>query len=222
MSAQQENNINSTADEPSRERSLWRRTADKFMTGKGIFTFLRSSVSSQIASWIDMGVCFVFYAWVFMPLGKDPMRSFLATAIGLVIGGVVNCCINYKFTFRAEHCSVKAVAVKYFLIWGGSFVLNLGGTTCLNHLLVNIPWLEHIGIKPDGIFAFSRLSVSLIVSLAWNFLLQKNFVYVPTRFDRYAIRIVDSITFRKKRAADTGATSTQQQKLPVQDDKEQL
>ena len=45
---------------------LGRRVARKFMTGKGIFTFLRSSVSSQIASWIDMGTCFVFYAWVFV------------------------------------------------------------------------------------------------------------------------------------------------------------
>lgn len=175
-----------------------RRFADKFMTGKGIFTFLRSSVSSQIASWIDMGVCFVFYAWVFMPMGKDPMRSFLATAIGLIVGGIVNCCINYKFTFRAGNCSVKAVAVKYLLIWGGSFLLNIGGTTTLNHLLQKIAWLGEIGVRPDGIFAFSRLFISLVVSLAWNFLLQKNFVYIPTRFDPYAIRFVDWITFRHK------------------------
>lgn len=114
-----------------------------------------------------------------------------------MIGGIVNCCINYRFTFRAEHCAVKAVAVKYFLIWGGSFVLNLGGTTLLDHLLQSITWLQSIGFKPDGIFAAARLSVSLIVSLAWNFLLQKNFVYVPTRFDPYAIRFVDRITFHR-------------------------
>lgn len=179
--------------------SLSKRLAYKFVHGKGIFTFLRSSVSSQIASWTDMGVCFVFFAWVFRPLGTDPMRSFLATAIGLVVGGVVSCCINYKFTFRAEHCSVKAVAIKYLLIWGGSFVLNLAGTTGLTHLLQHIPQLASIGIKPDGIFAFSRLSVSLAVSLAWNFLLQKNFVYVPTRFDSMAIRIVDALTLHNRR-----------------------
>lgn len=192
------------------ENNAARRLADKFMTGKGIFTFLRSSVSSQIASWIDMGVCFVFYAWVFMPLGKDPMRSFLATAIGLVIGGIVNCCINYKFTFRAENCSVKAVALKYFLIWGGSFVLNIGGTTILNHLLQKIAWLGQIGIRSDGIFAFSRLFVSLVVSLAWNFLLQKNFVYVPNRFDPYAIRFVNWITFQNHRQ-NHGASGGQHQ-----------
>ena len=179
--------------------SLWRRIADKFVHGGGFFTFLRSSLSSQIASWTDMGVAFAIFAWVLRPLGADPLRQFIATAIGLVIGGIVNCCINYKFTFRAEHCSVKAVAVKYLLIWGGSFVLNLGGTTMLTYFLQSVEWLQTIGVKTDGIFAFSRLSVSLIVSLAWNFLMQKNFVYVPTRFDRYAIRAVDALTFHNGR-----------------------
>ena len=192
-------------------RPLWKKVSYKFVHGKGIFTFLRSSVSSQIASWTDMGVCFVFYAWVFAALDKDPLRSFLATAIGLVVGGVVNCCLNYKFPFRAEHCSVKAVALKYLLIWGGSFVLNIAGTTALNHLLLHIP-LPSV-IKPDGIFAFSRLSVSLIVSLAWNFLMQKNFVYVPTKFDPTAIRIVDTILLHHKKleeAVNKAADKTNQ------------
>lgn len=177
------------------------RLADKFLHSKsGFITFLRSSVSSQIASWTDMGVCFAFYAWVFSFMGTAPMRSFLATAIGLVVGGVVNCIINYRFTFRSDHCPIKAVAVKYFLIWGGSFILNLAGTTLLDQLLQSweqvhlIPW-----VKPDGIFAVARLSVSLAVSLAWNFLMQKNFVYVSTRFDPYAVRFVDCLTHPGRR-----------------------
>ena len=193
-------------------QSAVKKAADKFINGKGIFTFLRTSVSSQIASWTDMGVCFVFYAWVFIGMGKDPMRSFMATAIGLVVGGIVNCCINYKFTFRAENCSVKAVAIKYLLIWGGSFVLNLGGTTAFDHLLQHWEWLRHIGMRPDGIFAFARLSVSLVVSLAWNFLLQKNFVYKPSKFDPFAIRLVDFLTFNKLKSnhtADTDKTQRQ-------------
>lgn len=184
------------AEKPER---MSKRMARKFMTGKGIFTFLRSSVSSQIASWTDMGVCFLFYAWVLLPMGENPWRSFVATAIGLVVGGVVNCCINYKFTFRAGNCSVKAVAVKYILIWAGSFLLNVWGTTGVNALLQQITLLGEWGIKPDGIFAFARLSVSLVVSLAWNYVLQKNFVYRPTRFDPWAIRLVDTLTFHRRK-----------------------
>ena len=202
----QEPTHNDTATQASAQqqppKTLGRRIADKFMYGSGIFTFLRASVSSQIASWTDMGVCFVFYSWILVAMGVTPLRSFLATSIGLVAGGVVNCCINYKFTFRAENCSVKAVALKYLLIWIGNFILNVGGTTLLTHLLNQIQWQDMhlpfgIVIKPDGVFIAARLVVSLIVSLAWNYLMQKNFVYRPTRFDPIAIRIIDTITFRR-------------------------
>ena len=49
-------------------------------------------------------------------------------------------------------------------------------------------------ISADVIFAAARLAVSLIVLVAWNYLLQRNFVYRPTRFDRYAIEAVDVLT----------------------------
>lgn len=176
------------------------RAADKIVHGEGVFTLIRAGLTSQLSSWTDMAASFVFYAWVFFPLGRDPLRSFLATAIGLILGGIVNSVVNYKFTFRSEHCAVKAVAVKFFLIWAGSFLLNLGGTTGLDHVLQHWETILRIDwIKPDGIFAFARLSVSLVVSIFWNFLLQKNFVYRSTRFDPYAIRFVDWLTLRRNR-----------------------
>lgn len=193
--------MNETVNETRpRNQGMWARIADKFLHGKGIFTFLRSSVSSQLASWTDMGVAFIFYAFVFLPLDRNPLRTFLATAIGLVVGGIVNCIVNYKFTFQAKDCPIKAVAVKYLLIWGGSFLLNLVGTTAFDQLLQGLEIHRHVSwIKPDGVFAIARLSVSLVVSLAWNFLLQKTFVYVPTRFDKHAINLVDKLTFKKSK-----------------------
>ncbi|MDE6127383.1 MAG: GtrA family protein [Muribaculaceae bacterium] len=180
--------------------SVLGRAADKLVNGQGVFTLIRAGLTSQLSSWTDMAASFIFYAWVFFPLGRDPLRSFLATAIGLVLGGIVNSVVNYKFTFRSEHCAIKAVAVKFFLIWAGSFLLNLGGTTGLDHVLQKTEAILRVGwIKPDGIFAFARLSVSLVVSIFWNFLLQKNFVYRSTSFDPYAIRFVDWITLRGRR-----------------------
>ena len=41
--------------------------------------------------------------------------------------------------------------------------------------------------------------MSLIVSLAWNFVMQKNFVYRPTSFDPYAIRLVNALTLKQKK-----------------------
>ena len=82
-----------------------------------VFEFLRSIVSSQAASWIDMLISFGFFAW----LGIYP---WLATLCGAFAGGVTNCIINYKFTFHASGLPWKAVAVKYFLVWVGSVALN--------------------------------------------------------------------------------------------------
>ena len=50
----------------------------------------------------------LLYSFVFVAL--DPFyRSNLSVAIGAIAGGIVNCCINYRFTFHAAGQSVKAV-----------------------------------------------------------------------------------------------------------------
>ncbi len=163
----------------------------KVLHGGGFFTFIRSSVAAQIASWSDMAVRFILFSFVFVAM--EPFyRSNLSVAIGAVVGGVINCCINYKFTFHASGQSVKAVSVKYFMVWVGSLLLNMYGTTFASMTLGSWTWLTStFNLSPDTIFAVATLLVSLIVSLAWNYLLQRNFVYRPSAFDRYAIAMVN-------------------------------
>ena len=161
------------------------RLRDRFVNGGDIVTtFLRSSIASQIASWIDMGLGFVFFAWVHL-------EPWISTAIGAAAGGIVNCCINYKFTFHASGVPVKAVAVKYAMVWVGSLLLNMFGTQLLFMLFEQMPFLEQIGFRPNGYYAAARALASLLVSLFWNFIMQKNFVYQANRFDPYAIRFVN-------------------------------
>lgn len=170
---------------------------EKVINGGGFFTFIRSSMSSQVASWIDMGTRFIFFSFVLS--GLEPFyRSNLSVAMGAVVGGAVNCTINYRFTFHASGQNVKAVIVKYILVWIGSLLLNMYGTTFFQMTLSKWKWLLSLGFTPDGIFAATTLIVSLIVSLAWNFVLQRNFVYRPSPFDRYAINFVDFFGGRKK------------------------
>ena len=76
--------------------ALITKAKDKLVSGGGIFTLVRSSISSQISSWVDMGTSFVFFAWVFFAL-DDFWRSMLSVAVGAAFGGVVNCCLNYRF-----------------------------------------------------------------------------------------------------------------------------
>lgn len=167
--------------------SIIGKATGKLMYGGGIFTFIRSSMSSQVASWIDMGSSIGLVA-----LG---ISEWVATPVGAVLGGIVNCCINYKFTFHAGDCPVKAVAVKYVLIWLGSVLFNTVGTKLLANVLDSWHILEAIGFTNVGSFAAARLIVSLVVSLAWNFLMQKSFVYRRReRFDPWAVRFVDALT----------------------------
>lgn len=156
-----------------------------------VFTFLRSIVSSQAASWVDLGLGFLLFSLI----GLEP---WLATACGAVCGGVVNCIINYKFTFRAQGCPWAAVVVKYFMVWAGSLTLNSLGTQGLTDLLENWTWLQDLGFKPDGAFAVARLVTSLLVSWFWNFVLQRYFVYRPNRFDRYAVGAWEAITGKRR------------------------
>ncbi|MCM1449318.1 MAG: GtrA family protein [Clostridiales bacterium] len=163
-----------------------KKISDKVVNGGGIFTFLRSSMSSQVASWIDMGTSIGLVA-----MG---VSDWLATPVGAVLGGIVNCCINYKFTFHASDCPVKAVAVKYLLVWLGSVLFNTVGTALFANVLDNWHILETIGFTNVGSFAAARLFVSLVVSLGWNFVMQKYFVYRRReQFDPYAIKAVDSV-----------------------------
>lgn len=165
-----------------------------------VFTFIRSAGAAQFASWIDLGTAFVLFAFAhFAP--------WASTAIGAFVGGVINCVLNYRFTFHANSCPWKAVIVKYALVWVGSLLLNSFGTELLYYGLMHWPWLETIGFKPDGYFAAARLAVSGIVSLGWNFVLQRNFVYHKSNFDSKAIAFIDFIT-RKKSSSKSDLSSS--------------
>lgn len=151
-------------------------------------TFLRSAVSSQASGWVDFIVGFVMFYWIF-----NQHLSWLATGIGVVAGGIVNCIICYKFTFRAENCPWKAVVVKYVLVWIGNLILNSGGTELLYILLKKWHVLEELGFKAAGYYSTARIVMSLLVSWFWNFVLQRNFVYRQSKFDPYAVRFMTSL-----------------------------
>lgn len=160
-----------------------------------VFTFMRSIVSSQCASWVDLGLGFILFSL----MGLD---AWLATACGAVCGGVVNCIINYHFTFRAQGVAWSAVVVKYFMVWVGSLTLNSLGTQGLTDLLTDWTWLRDLGVTPDGAYAAGRLITSLLVSWFWNFLLQRHFVYKVTNFDKYAEKAFAFITRRKPQSEE--------------------
>lgn len=155
---------------------------DAFIYSNSFFaTLLRSAIVAQTSGWIDFGVSVAVFTWAHF----EPVY---AAALGALVGGVANCLINYKFTFRAKESPWKAVVIKYLLVWIGSLLLNSFGTEGVYWVLRKWAWLEDIGFKPSGYFTAARLFVALVVSCAWNFILQRYFVYRKSRFDTTAIK----------------------------------
>ena len=131
---------------------------------------LKATATSQVSAWTDFIVSLVIFE--FTPLG--PLYS---KAIGATTGGVVNCFLNYKWTFRGNEVSKRMVAIIYALVWVGSLLLNSYGTEFVHYLFANWQWLLSIGFKDAGCFMAAQLLVSFIVSVFWNILLQRYFVF---------------------------------------------
>lgn len=143
--------------------------------------FIRSMITSQISSYVDFFTSFAFYAWV-------GFSSAWATAVGAFAGGVANCMINYKFTFRLRESSYLAIGVKFFFVWLGSLLLNTFLTEWLTEVLDNSEYMDRLHVVRNLRFTIARLIIALVVSVFWNFLLQRYFVFRATRFDNFIDR----------------------------------
>ncbi len=146
----------------------------------GIFTFLRAQFSSQIASLTDFAVTIalaklfnVYYVY--------------ATFTGSVCGGIVNCIINYKWTFKGSRGIRKRyIAIKYLTVWICSILLNTLGTYGMTELLREFTWLrELLGHMFDDVFIVSKIVVSLLVGFLWNYNMQHHFVYKDRNLRKY-------------------------------------
>lgn len=155
-----------------------KKAIDAFAHKGGFFMFLRAQFASQIASITDFSIT-ILAAYVF--------RFFYvyATFLGSVCGGIVNCIVNYKWTFKSYEVDKKAVAVKYLIVWICSIFLNTYGTYLTTELLKNVEWLrEFLGHLFDDVFLVCKLFVSLLVGFLWNYNMQRLFVYKDIRFKK--------------------------------------
>ncbi len=164
------------------------KLVDKLVRSRGIFMFIRSSISSQISGYVDIVVSIGLVAL--------HVSEWLATPLGAVAGGIVNCCLNYRFTFRVSGYSRRAVAVKFFFVWVMSLILNTVGTGFLASLLDQWQVLARMSFTFLGSYAMARLITSALVSLLWNYPMQYKFVYQANCVDRFAIKAFDIVSLR--------------------------
>ncbi|MDE5572643.1 MAG: GtrA family protein [Muribaculaceae bacterium] len=178
---------------PGKSPAWFSKLKEKVIHSDGFFfTLVRSSMSSQLCGWIDTITSFLVFSLF-------NLTAWLSTAIGAFVGGILNCIINYRFTFHAVGVDWRVALTKFIFIWAGSLLLNSFGTQAVYSLVKGWPWFENVtGIGEDSIFLASRLFVALTVSLCWNFLLQRNFVFRTTRFDPYIAKLLSKLGIGKK------------------------
>lgn len=148
----------------------------------GIFTFIRAQFSSQVSSLADYAVSLTLVNVFSMFFGY-------ATFFGNVTGGIVNCIVNYKWTFKAQGSKVKDVAIKYILVWIVNLFLNTQGTILATGLIEN--WLtpENMPtIIANNLFLVPKIIVSLIVGFGWNYNMQRLFVYKDRNIKQFLTR----------------------------------
>lgn len=123
-----------------------------------LWTFSKAQLSAQFATMVDFGLSFLLVEFC-------GIWYVLATTLGAIAGGIVNCCINYEWVFdHTGNLKKKTVGIRYFLVWCGSIMLNTCGTYLLTEL-------------SGKYFIYAKAAVALCVALLWNYQLQCNYVY---------------------------------------------
>lgn len=120
-------------------------------------TFAKAQLSAFIGGIVD------YLAMLFF---TEVVRIFYTYSIAIsgIIGAIVNFTLNRVWTFNATHTKKRTQLPKFVIMVAGSIMLKSSGTYVVTTFL---------GID----YKISRIIVDLIVSLGFNFTLQKLWVF---------------------------------------------
>ncbi len=122
-----------------------------------MLTFVKAQAASFAASLIDYTVTIV----------SVELLNFwyvAASATGTIAGGVTNFSMGRRWVFRRSDAAKHRQAMRYLLVWMGYWLLATAGVYGLTHL---------------GRFNYivSKITVTLFLAVAYNYPLQKRFVF---------------------------------------------
>ncbi len=120
-------------------------------------TFIKAQAASLTATAVDFTVTVVL---------KELLGCWylLASVLGTFSGGIVNFLMNRSWVFRAKDKKIHFQAMKYIMVWMGNLLLVSGGVFFLTN---------YGGIS----YLISKIAVSGIVGMFYNYVLQKRFVF---------------------------------------------
>ncbi len=120
-------------------------------------TFFKANVASLTASGCD----FLITVIAVQLLKVD---AFYSSIIGTVCGGIINFLVCRNWVFDSRESSLGFQGRKYFITWVGNLLLN----SCGVFVYIRILEMNYI---------VSKLIVSLVVSIVYNYPMQKKYVF---------------------------------------------
>jgi putative flippase GtrA len=124
---------------------------------KGFWQWMRHHAASVIATAAD-------YLVMIAGVELAHLRPVVATPIGAFAGGVTNFMLGRRFTYQRTDVPPAGQAWRYAIISGASLGLNTAGV-----------YLFHDALHIEYLLA--RVITSVIVSNAWNYPMQRYFVF---------------------------------------------
>jgi len=122
-----------------------------------MYIFFKANIASVIASLFDYAVTIALVYFF-------DTNIVLAGVTGNVCGGILNFMIARYWAFAATQNSTISQGYKYAAVWTGNLILNALGLYFLNSY-----GLMH--------YAFAKMITALVVAVAYNYPLQKNYVF---------------------------------------------
>lgn len=122
-----------------------------------MITFIKAQAASFFASMVDYFIT-IFTKEVF------GFWYVVATALGTLLGGITNFSLGRRWVFKKREKPRQQQMVKYLIVWIGYLFLATSGVYLMTH---------YTGIN----YIYSKVSVTLFLAIAYNYPLQKKFVF---------------------------------------------
>jgi putative flippase GtrA len=119
--------------------------------------FVKAQAASFMASLIDYGIT-IFCVEVLR------FWYVAGSSTGTIIGGIANFSLGRQWVFRGGEYERHIQLFRYFLVWTGYLLLMTVGVFLLTHF-------GHFN------YLISKTSLSLFLAVAYNYPLQKRFVF---------------------------------------------
>ena len=119
--------------------------------------FLKAQAASLIASAADFLITILLVELA----GVSHLPALIE---GTVSGGIINFVINRYWVFNGGEKKTQVQVIRYSLVWTGSLLLNASGFYLLTHFT-------------SFHYVLSKILISLLVGILYNYFLQKRFVF---------------------------------------------